>query len=252
MFLFFSFIFGLVVGSFLNVCIYRIPKNESIVSPPSRCPSCGGRIRWYDNIPILSYLILKGKCRYCGERISVQYPIVELLTGILTVGLVLRFGFTFDTAYFLVLIYSLIVISFIDLELKIVPVKVCYFAMVIGILLSPFSDSITFKNSVLGASFGAGIILFIAETYLILKNVEGMGYGDANIMALIGAFVGWEKVLLVLFLSSLFGALAGIIYMILKRRGLKVAIPYGPFLSIGAYVTIVYGDKVIGWYLGGL
>ncbi len=250
MLLVFSFILGLVLGSFLNVCIYRLPKGESIVYPPSKCPSCGAVIKWYDNIPLISYILLKGRCRNCKERISLQYPLVELLTGFLTTGIFLKFGVSFDTLYFLFLVYALIVISFIDLKFKLVPVKVCYFLMVIGIILSPFSENITFEDSVLGASFGAGVILFIIETYFVIRGVEGMGYGDANIMALIGAYIGWEKVLLVLFISSFVGALIGISYMVFKKQGMKVAIPYGPFLSIGAYVTIIFGDSIVNWYLG--
>jgi leader peptidase (prepilin peptidase)/N-methyltransferase len=248
---FIAFILGLAVGSFLNVCIYRIPKGKSIVTPPSSCPSCGQRIKWYDNIPIVSFLLLKGRCRHCGKRISIRYPLVELLTALLTTMIVLRFGASISTFYYLVLTYVLIVVSFIDLDTMLVPVKLCYFSMVAGILLSPFVPEVNFKDSILGASFGAGLILFIIETYAIFTGKEGMGYGDANIMAVIGAFIGWQKVLLALFIASFIGALVGVGYILLKGKNLRAAIPFGPFLSIGGYITAIYGDRLLDWYLGG-
>jgi len=246
-----AFIFGLLIGSFLNVCIYRIPKGESIIFPPSSCPSCGERIRWYDNIPVISYLLLRGRCRHCGGRIPLRYPIVELLTAVLTVVILWRFGLSVSAFYYLILTYVLVVISFIDLDTMLVPVKLCYFAMLAGILLSPLVPEVSFKDSVLGASFGAGLILFIIETYAVFTGKEGMGYGDANIMALIGAFIGWQKVLLALFIASFVGALVGIGYILLKGKNFRVAIPFGPFLSIGGYITAIYGDRLLDWYLGG-
>ncbi|GAB6075592.1 prepilin peptidase [Desulfurobacterium crinifex] len=245
-----AFIFGTIVGSFLNVCTYRIPMGESVIYPSSHCPKCGEKIKWYDNIPIISYLILRGKCRNCGEKISVQYPLIELLTGILTAGVIWRYGVSFVSLYFLILIYVLIVVSMIDLKTMLVPVKLCYFAMVAGILLSLFVPVISFKDSILGASFGAGIILFIIETYYIFTGKEGMGYGDANIMAVIGAFLGWEKVLLTIFFASLIGSVVGIALMVLKGKNVKFALPFGPFLSAGTYITILFGDEIIKWYLG--
>ena len=249
---FVAFVLGLIVGSFLNVCIYRIPKGKSVVTPPSSCPSCGGRIKWYDNVPLLSYFLLKGRCRYCGERIPLRYPLVELLTAVLTLGVVWRFGFSLSALYYLLLTYVLVVISFIDLDTMLVPVKLCYFTMLAGILFSFFIPEVSLKGSVLGASFGAGLILFIIETYAVFTGKEGMGYGDANIMAVVGAFVGWQKVLLALFIASFVGSLVGISYILLKGKNLKAAIPFGPFLSIGGYATVIFGDKLLEWYFGGL
>ncbi|ADY73413.1 Prepilin peptidase [Desulfurobacterium thermolithotrophum DSM 11699] len=246
-----AFIFGTIIGSFLNVCIHRIPKEESIITPPSYCPKCGKKIKWYDNIPIISYLILKGKCRNCKEKISIQYPLVELLTGFLTTGIVWKYGISVTSFYFLLLTYVLVVVSMIDLKTMLVPVKLCYFAMIAGILFSIFVPSISLKDSILGASFGAGIILFIIETYYILKGKEGMGYGDANVMAVIGAFLGWEKVLLTIFLASLIGAVWGIIFMILRGKNSQLALPFVPFLSLATYVTIIFGNELISWYTGG-
>ena len=247
-----AFIFGTIVGSFLNVCIYRIPVGESVIYPFSHCPKCGEKIKWYDNIPIISYLILRGKCRNCGEKISVQYPLIELLTGILTAGVIWKYGISLVSLYFLILACVLIVVSMIDIKTMLVPVKLCYSAMVAGILLSPFISISSFKDSILGASFGAGIILFIIETYYIFTGKEGMGYGDANIMALIGAFLGWEKVLLTIFFASLIGSVVGVALMVLKGKNTKFALPFGPFLSAGAYITILFGNEIINWYLGKL
>ncbi len=247
-----AFILGLFIGSFLNVCIYRIPKGESVVWPPSHCPECGERIKPYDNIPVISYLILKGKCRSCGERISYQYPAVELLTGLLTAAAVCRFGLTFSALYYLILTYYLIVVSFIDLKTMEVPVRLSYGALLSGLLLSFFVPNHSFKEAVFGASFGAGIILFIIETYYVFTGKEGMGYGDANIMAVVGAFLGWKKALLTLFLASFVGALIGIALILINKDKREKAIPFGPFLSIGALLSLYFGDALIKWYLGGM
>ncbi|RKQ63470.1 type 4 prepilin peptidase 1 [Thermovibrio guaymasensis] len=243
-----AFLFGLIFGSFLNVCIYRIPKGKSILWPPSSCPNCGSRIKWYDNVPVLSYIILRGKCRNCGKKISPIYPIVELLTGTLTAAVVCNFDLSFDSLYYLILVYYLIVVSFIDMKTMEVPVKLSYFALVSGILLFLFTENHSFKEAIFGASLGAGVILFIIETYFVFTGKEGMGYGDANIMAVVGAFLGWEKVLLTLFLASMVGALYGL--LTLKKKG--AAIPFGPFISVGALISLFFGDRIINWYLGGL
>ncbi|WP_457679170.1 prepilin peptidase [Thermovibrio sp.] len=243
-----AFVIGLVIGSFLNVCIYRIPKRESVIYPPSHCPNCNAKIKWHDNIPVISYLILRGKCRECGEKISPIYPIVELLTGTLSALTVCKFGVSFDSFYYLIFIYYLIVVSAIDIKTMEVPVKLSYFTLVSGILLSFLTKTNSFKEAVFGASFGAGVILFIIETYFVFTGKEGMGYGDANIMAVVGAFLGWKKVLLTLFVASIVGAIYGLIT--LKKR--EAQIPFGPFLAAGALVSLFIGDGIINWYLGGL
>ena len=247
-----SFVLGLFIGSFLNVCIYRIPKGESVIWPPSHCPKCGERIKPYDNIPVISYFLLKGRCRNCAERISWQYPVVELLTGILTAATACKFGVSFSTFYYLLLVYYLIVVSFIDLKTMEVPVKLSYGALLSGLLLSFFVPQHSFKEAVFGASFGAGIILFIIETYYVLTGKEGMGYGDANIMAVVGAFLGWKKVLLTLFFASLVGAATGITLILLRRSDREKPIPFGPFIAAGALISLYFGDRLINWYLGGL
>ena len=247
-----SFVLGLFIGSFLNVCIYRIPEGKSVVWPPSHCPKCGSSIKPYDNIPVISYLILRGRCRSCGERISWQYPVVELLTGLLTAATVCRFGLSFSSLYYLLLIYYLIVVSFIDLKTMEVPVRLSYGALLSGLFLSFFVSEHSFKEAVFGASFGAGIILFIIESYYVFTGKEGMGYGDANIMAVVGAFLGWKKVLLTLFAASFIGAVVGIGLILLKNKSKENPLPFGPFLSAGALISLFFGDVLINWYLGGM
>ena len=247
-----SFVLGLFIGSFLNVCIYRIPEGKSVVWPPSHCPKCGSSIKPYDNIPVISYLILRGKCRSCGERISWQYPVVELLTGLLTAATVCRFGLSFSSLYYLLLIYYLIVVSFIDLKTMEVPVRLSYGALLSGLFLSFFVPEHSFKEAVFGASFGAGVILFIIESYYVFTGKEGMGYGDANIMAVVGAFLGWKKVLLTLFAASFVGAVVGIGLILLKGKSKENPLPFGPFLSAGALISLFFGDVLINWYLGGM
>ncbi|WP_297444211.1 A24 family peptidase [Desulfurobacterium sp.] len=247
----FGFVLGSIVGSFLNVCIYRLPREESIVFPGSHCPKCGTPIKWYDNIPIISYLLLRGRCRYCGEKISPTYPLIELLTAILTAAIFFRFGITFDALYYSILTWFLIVISAIDIKEMMVPVKPCYIVMILGIALSPFTHSMNIVDSILGASLGSGIILFIIETYFMIRGREGMGYGDANIMATIGAFLGWKKVFFVIFFASLIGAVIGIIFIISKDKDSETPLPFGPFLAVGGYLTIFLGNLLLKFYLGG-
>ncbi len=246
-----AFVFGSIIGSFLNVCIYRLPKKLSIVFPPSSCPNCGARIKWFDNIPLLSYLILRGRCRNCGWKIPLRYPIVEFLTGFSSLAMFLKFGLSFDYFYFFVLMCSLIVIAFIDIDYLEVPVDICYFTMVFGIVLSIFSKQVSFVDSILGASFGAGIILFIIDTYRIFRKKEGMGYGDANIMAAIGAFIGWKLVPVALFFASLIGALVGIAVILAKGKDADTPLPFGPFLAVGAFLTVIFGRQILSLILRG-
>jgi len=244
-----SFLVGLVVGSFLNVCIHRIPRGESVASPPSHCPYCGKELSWYDNIPVLSYILLRGRCRYCGRAIPFRYPLVEVLSALLTLAVVVRFGVSVSSIYYAVLLWVLILISFIDIATFSVPVKLCYFTMLGGLAFSFLVPEVSVVDSVLGASLGAGIVLFIIETYAVITGKEGMGYGDANIMAVVGAFVGWRKVLLVMFFASVTGAVVGVVYGLLKGKGLKVEFPCGPFISVGTAVAVLAGDRLLSAYL---
>ena len=246
----FAFVFGMVVGSFLNVCICRMPKNESVVSPPSHCPGCSYQIRWYDNIPLVSYLLLRGKCRGCGAHISLQYPLVELLNGVLTLLLFLRFGPTLAFAVLFLFCSALVVITFIDIEHQIIPDEISLPGIVVGFILSFFLQGHTWLNSLLGILLGGGSLLLVAYSYQKLTGKDGMGGGDIKLLAMMGAFLGWKAVPFIIFTSSLVGSLIGISIMLLQKKDSKLAIPFGPYLAFGAVLYIFYGKSLIRWYLG--
>ncbi len=246
----FAFVFGMVVGSFLNVCICRMPKNESIVSPPSHCPHCSYQICWYDNIPLVSYLLLRGKCRGCGAHISLQYPLVEVVNGVLTLFLFLRFGPTLAFATLFLFCSALVVITFIDIEHQIIPDKISLSGIVVGFVLSFFLEGHTWLNSLLGILLGGGSLLLVAYAYQRLTGKEGMGGGDIKLLAMMGAFLGWKSVLFIIFASSLVGSLIGVTIMLLQKKDSKLAIPFGPYLAFGAILYIFYGRSLIRWYLG--
>lgn len=245
----FALVFGMLVGSFLNVCICRMPKNESIVSPPSHCPHCSCLIRWYDNIPLLSYLLLRGKCRGCGTHISLQYPLVELLNGIMTLFLFLRLGPTLDFAALFLFCSALVVITFIDIEQQIIPDEISLPGIVIGFALSFFLKGHGWLDSLLGILLGGGTLLLVAFTYHRLTGKEGMGGGDIKLLAMMGAFLGWKAVPFIIFSSSLAGSLVGVSIMLLQKKDTKLAIPFGPYLAFGALLYIFYGQPLIRWYL---
>jgi len=245
----FSFIFGMVVGSFLNVCICRMPKDESIVSPPSHCPYCNYQIRWYDNIPVISYLLLRGRCRGCGSGISLQYPLVELLNGIIALLLFLRFGPTLAFAVLFVFCSALVVITFIDIEHQIIPDEISLSGIVIGFVMSFFLQGHHWLNSLLGILLGGGSLLLVAYGYQWLTGKEGMGGGDIKLLAMMGAFLGWKSIPFIILVSSLVGSVVGISIMLLQKKDSKLAIPFGPYLAFAAIFYIFYGSPLIEWYL---
>lgn len=244
-----AFIFGAVVGSFLNVCICRMPKDESVVSPPSHCPKCDYKIPWYDNIPLISYLILKGKCRGCGTHISLQYPFVELLNGVLTLALFLRFGPTLSFLVLFIFCSALVVVTFIDIEHQIIPDEISISGIVIGFTLSFFIKGHSWLNSLLGIVLGGGSLLLVAYSYQWLTKKDGMGGGDIKLLAMMGAFLGWKAIPFIIFTSSLFGSIIGVSIMLLQKKDGKLAIPFGPYLAFGAVLYIFYGRQLIHWYL---
>lgn len=245
----FASVFGMVVGSFLNVCICRMPKNESIVSPPSHCPLCSYQIRWYDNIPLVSYLLLQGKCRGCGAHISIQYPLVELLNGLLTLFLFLRFGPTLSFAVLFLFCSALVVITFIDIEHQIIPDEISLSGIVAGFVLSFFLEGHNWLNSLIGILLGGGSLLSVAYVYHRLTGKDGMGGGDIKLLAMMGAFLGWKAVPFIVFSSSLVGSVIGVSIMLFQKKDSKLAIPFGPYLAFGAVLYIFYGEPLISWYL---
>ena len=244
------FILGLIVGSFSNVCIYRIPKNESIVYPASHCTKCGSHIKPVDNIPLLSFILLKGRCRNCKSKISIQYPIVELLTGLIYLIIYLIYGLSVQSLIYIILSAALIIIAFIDLNEQIVPDVISLPGIVIGFILSFFVPYISFINSALGIVVGGGIILIIGLVGSVIFKKEVMGGGDVKLAAIIGAFLGLKYIVISLFLGFFLGALAGIFLILSKIKSREDMVPFGPFIVLGSMITLLWGEKIISWYLG--
>jgi len=274
----YALLFGLILGSFANVCIHRIPLGKSIANPPSSCPQCGQRIRFYDNIPLLSYALLRGRCRHCRHPISWTYPLVECLFGLLSLALFIRYGLTFQYVLFLLFAGTLVVISFIDLRHQIIPDVLSLPGVAAGLAVSALSHramsgrmpgavtafrrtflpagashfvlgQITWLDSILGVLAGAGGLLLVAVVFERLTGKEGMGGGDVKLLAMIGAWMGWQSILPVILMSSLAGAAVGSFYLLASGKGLRMRIPFGPFLSLGALIHFFFGPIIIRWYL---
>ena len=252
------FVFGAVVGSFLNVCIVRVPNEKSIVSPPSHCPHCNAILSFYDNIPLLSYIILRGRCRYCGAGISLRYFLVELLMGAFAVVLFDRFGLSYSFFVSFLLIAALIVISFIDLDVRIVPDVISLSGIVCGLVLSVVGYFMIGRDSelvpsplssLIGIICGGGFLLGTAWLYEKITGVEGMGGGDIKLLAMIGAFLGWPSIPITLFIASLVGSVVGLTCMLVTGAGRRLAIPFAPFLCAGAILFIFFGEDLIRFYL---
>jgi len=242
------FLFGLCVGSFMNVCIYRLPAAKSIVYPGSMCPQCGKAIKFYDNIPLLSFLLLKRKCRHCGLPIPFRYPLVEMLGGFFALGTYLRFGWTPEALIYFVFIGALLVITFIDIDHQIIPDRITLPGIPLFFLASFAVPALNFKDSILGLLAGGGSLFAVAMGYHLLTKREGMGGGDIKLLAMIGTLVGWKGVLFTIFVASAVGTFAGILAMIGKPKSTKLAVPFGPFLSIGAISYIFFGPAILFWY----
>ena len=245
-------ILGCIVGSFLNVVIYRFPRGKSVVRPRSYSVSCGHQIRWYENIPIVSYILLKGKCSSCGEKISLRYPFVEFLTGLAAVAAYLKWGLTVDFIFNFLFLAILIAITFIDIDFKIIPDELNLIGFILGIIYSFFRPDYTVIDALLGATVGAGFLFLIGYLYFKIKDIEGLGFGDVKLMASVGTYLGWFGSLFTIFFGSLVGAVVGITVAYLKRekdKG-KYEIPFGPFLALGAVVYLFFGDKIREWYFG--
>ena len=244
------FLFGACVGSFLNVYIYRIPLGQSIVSPPSACPVCQGRIPFFLNIPILSYLFLRGKCNKCKTVISIRYPLVELLTALFGMAVVARFQLTPEAAFWFVFIVVLIVISFIDIDHQIIPDILSIPGMFIFSLSFVMVPGMTLKQAVLGILVGGGGLYLVAVIYSLVRKTEGMGGGDIKLLAMIGAATGLKGVFFTITVSSLIGAAAGILIMLASRStNSMLKIPFGPYLSMAAVLYVFFGEPLIQWYV---
>lgn len=249
-----AFAMGSIVGSFLNVCIYRIPRNLSIIIPSSRCPSCNSPVKPWDNIPILSYIFLGGRCRACKVRISLRYPFVEFLNAAFYVMVLWRFGFGWHMLMYFVFCSALIVIAFIDLDFQIIPDRITLPGILIGLITGSFllpdpflrCSALGYRSSIIGLLVGGGLFYAVA-----ILSRGGMGGGDIKMMAMVGSLMGWKSVLLTTFLGSLVGAVFGIFLMLFKGKGRKTKIPFGPFLALGSVITLFYGQEILYWYLRG-
>ena len=242
-------LFGLCIGSFLNVVIYRLPLGQSLATPPSRCRTCGYSLRWFDNIPVLSWVLLRGRCRQCGTRVSWQYPVVELVTGALFVLVVWLTPVGPLMASRLLLVCILIALFGIDLEHQILPNSITLPAIAIGVLLSLIAPP-GWKDALIGVVLGGGILYAIAWGYYLWRREEGMGMGDVKMLAMIGAFLGWQQVWVTLFIASVTGAIVGITLLKLSGRGTSAKIPFGTFLAVAALIASLVGNQLIDWYVG--
>ncbi|MCY6370905.1 prepilin peptidase [Clostridium ganghwense] len=241
----FVLVLGLLIGSFLNVCIYRIPREESIAYPPSHCTNCKNGIKPYDLIPVISYIFLKGKCRYCGQKISIRYPLTELFTGIIFVGIYGHYGLSIEFLKFAVLACFLIVIGIIDLDTTDIYFKTTISGVIIGVifLFIYYFKGDSISTYILGALIGGGFIS------LIILLTGGMGWGDAEMCFLAGMYLGWKLTALMLFLSVILGAVIGVLLIITKKKSRKDYIPFGPYIAMGAMIAVFWGEEILRWYL---
>ena len=239
-------LFGLAIGSFLNVVIARVPAGRSLVRPGSACPGCSALLKWYDNIPVLSFLVLRGRCRACGMTISWRYPIVEMVTAVVLVLAYIALGPTADFAVAVVLLPALIAITAIDLQHQLVPDAITLPGILVGLLLNLATARISWVESVIGILLGGGLFLVI-----ILASRGGMGGGDMKLGALLGAFLGWKALLFGLFVAIVLGGVIGAVLLATGLRGRKDPIPFGPFLAAGGAMAFFWGGHAFGWWLGG-
>jgi len=245
-------VFGLVWGSFLNVVIYRVPREMSLLRPPSSCPGCGARIKPYDNIPVLSYLFLRGKCRNCGRRISPVYPLVEALTAL---GFLLIFdqsGRVLSLEFFAGCLFTsaLIALGFIDYFHQLLPDAITMPGLVLALAYSFFRDDLTFRGALVGAVTGAGFLLLVYGAYRLIRKKEGLGMGDVTMLLMIGAYLGLARTLLTLILGSFVGALVGIFFIVRRKKDLQFALPFGTFLAPAAFVAALWGERIVRAYFG--
>jgi leader peptidase (prepilin peptidase)/N-methyltransferase len=263
------FLFGLIIGSFLNVCILRIPLAESVVLPASHCPACGTSIKPYDNIPVVSWLVLAGRCRTCKARISAMYPMVELATGLLFMACYLVFGLNAEALKWAIFGALMIVLTITDLRERILPDKVNFLGLGLGLLLSFFTRpvdgtalwlanrwfafpppeaALSFADALIGAGAASGLLWLVAEGYFRARGREGMGLGDVKMMAMAGAFLGLQRALLTILLGSLLGSIIGVAVIAIGRKGRDFELPFGTFLGAGAMLVVFFGSAALDWY----
>lgn len=241
--------YGLVIGSFLNVVIYRLPREMSLVRPRSHCPACGATVRWFDNLPLLSYVMLLGRCRRCRARISLRYPLVEVATAALLVAVTVRFGVSPGAAAAAVLALLLLPLAVIDVEHHLLPDPLTLGGLAIGLVVNWFGVLVPLREALIGAALGAALPFAVMLLYKAVRGVEGMGLGDVKLLAMIGAFLGWRGALLTLCLGAVAGAAVGLAMIVARRGRMDTELPFGTFLAGGALVTLFVGERLM-WALG--
>ena len=244
------FLFGLIVGSFLTVCIHRVPRELSIVSPRSACPQCLKTISWFDNIPLLSFLVLRGRCRHCQASILPRYPIIELSNGLGYAAILWRFGWSWESFVYAIFFSALLTITWIDWDHQIIPDVISLPGIILGIAAASTVLPTGFVNSIIGVLVGGGVLLFMAWISPFLFGKEGLGGGDIKLLAMVGAFLGWKAALVTLMLASIVGALIGIVLLAFKILKRGQYIPFGPYLALGAVLTLFGGIDMMDWYFG--
>jgi leader peptidase (prepilin peptidase) / N-methyltransferase len=244
-----AFILGTIIGSFVNVCVHRLPRRLSVIFPGSHCPACQQAISPWGNIPLLSYVALQGYCAACQSRISWRYPLLELACGLLYVFLYDQWSVSATSVIMAGFITALLVVSYIDMAYTFVPDAITLPGIVVGLGVSALVTPVGLGNALLGVALGGGIALFSALLGLMLFDSQGMGLGDVKLLAMIGAFLGWQAVIITIVLASISGACVGLVLILIKRKGRRESIPFGPFLALGAFLAAVWGESLIAWYL---
>jgi len=245
-----AFVMGIILGSFLTVCIHRLPRGQSVVTPRSACPGCGHGIYWFDNIPLVSFMLLRGQCRNCRIPIPYRYPFIELINGIGYVLLLRHFGLGWPVLLYGLFFSALLAVTWIDWDFQMIPDVITIPGMVLGLIASTFILPVGFWNALIGLLVGGGILFLLAWLSPFVFGKEGLGGGDIKLLAMVGAFLGWQPALLTLFLASILGAGVGLGLMGLKMLARGQYMPFGPFLAVGAMTSLLYSSHLIHWYLG--
>ncbi len=243
-------LFGLAWGSFLNVVIFRLPLGMSLLKPPSSCPQCKKRIKFYDNIPVFSYLLLRGKCRTCGTKIPFSYLLVEILTPLSFLLLHHKYSLSFFFFASCLFASAMIVLGFIDFYHQILPDEITLPGLILALIYAPFREDLNLTQALVGAAVGAGFLLFIYGAYYLLRKKEGLGMGDVTMMLLIGAYLGWQLTFFTLILASFVGAITGVVFIVFQKKDLQYSLPFGTFLAPAAFFALLWGNQIVGAYLG--
>lgn len=239
---------GLAWGSFLNVVIYRLPRGMSLIKPHSSCPQCQKKIKFYDNIPLVSFFLLRGKCRYCKAKISYCYPLVELLTPLSFLLLFFQHSLSFFFLVSSLFVSALIVLGFIDFYHQILPDEITLPGLLLAVIYSLFRQDLSLTQALAGAVVGAGFLLFVYGAYYLMRKKEGLGMGDVTMMLMIGAYLGWRQTIFILILASFAGALVGGFFILFKKKNLQYSLPFGSFLAAAAFASLLWGERIISAY----